>query len=433
MLLAVCFTLLCVPSSAYTRTVRIGYYQLPGYYTTTEDGTVSGYGADYNENVARYAGWKLFYIPYDNHEDALNGLAAREIDILAPVLFSEELESDFSYSAFPLGTKYGALLTLSSRDDLIYEDYTAFAGLKIGYIPSDGFLDKFYEYEARNKFSATLVSCRNVSWLLSSLHAGDVDAVILDLAEKPDKLKLLGRFGAEPYFYLVNRSTPELLVELNETLDSLHAVYPELQQNLTEIYYPDFVNTPLSRREMDFIERSESLKVACQSNAPPFSYFDEATGQLCGLDISLMDRISQVSGLKFEYLPVPENTTMTEFAAQSNAAVITGISFDRELKMYGQGYTEPYLDSSFHFIAEKGMVFSSAKHLKVAITCEKNEEIEYWRSKYPNFDFSRYYTLDDCLSALQSGRADMLVCDRFNLDSIMSRRKTSISSRCRPT
>ncbi|MBE6914948.1 MAG: transporter substrate-binding domain-containing protein, partial [Ruminococcaceae bacterium] len=425
LLLTLCFALLAVPSEAYNRTVRIGYYLIPGYYAATEDGAVSGYGASYNESVARYAGWKLFYIPYSDHDAAVRALAAKEIDMLAPVLYSEELEQDFAFSAFPLGTEYGALLTLEKRDDLIYEDYTSFAGLKIGYLPSDGFLDKFYEYEARNKFSATLVSYRNTAWLLTALKSGDVDAIILDLAEKPADLKLLGKFGATPYFYMLNKSSKDLLVELNDTLDSLHADHPELQYNLTELYYPVFVDTPLSKRELDFIERSETLKVACRLNSPPFSYIDEASGQMCGVDISIMDRIAQISGLKFEYVAAPEDSNLTDFAVQSNAAIIAGISFDRKTMLYNQGYTNSYLDSSFHFIGEKGMVFSSTKHLKVALTCEKAEELEYWRSKYPYFDFSRFATLTECVDALHSKQVDMLICDRFNLDSIMAQPKNA--------
>lgn len=192
---------MAAPATA-ARTVRVGCFPLSGFFEFSADGTVTGYGAEYTEAVASHAGWQLEFVPYDDWDAARCGLSDGQVDLLAPVPYSEESAARFLFSSFPIGTEYGALLGRSASRSLIYEDFSAFDGITVGYTSTLGFLADFLDYEGRNGFKVTLRNYENADALTGALLAGEVDAIVANLMTMTGQMKLLARFGAAPYYII---------------------------------------------------------------------------------------------------------------------------------------------------------------------------------------------------------------------------------------
>lgn len=46
-------------------TIRVGFFQFDGYHEIAENGAMSGYGYDFLQMIAPYAGFEYEYIGYD--------------------------------------------------------------------------------------------------------------------------------------------------------------------------------------------------------------------------------------------------------------------------------------------------------------------------------------------------------------------------------
>ena len=68
------------------KTVRVGFYE-SAFHRTDQFGRVSGYGYEYQQRVATYAGWKYEYVE-GSWSQLLEKLMAGEIDLLSDVSYT---------------------------------------------------------------------------------------------------------------------------------------------------------------------------------------------------------------------------------------------------------------------------------------------------------------------------------------------------------
>lgn len=400
--------------------VRVGCFPLNGFFNIAEDGTVSGYGADYTEDVFSYMGREYEYVNYSSWVEALDALSQNEIDILAPAQHTPEREEVYSFDSYPIGTEYGALLTLNTNESLIYEDYNSFNQLNVGVVDSLIFLDDFKDYEARKGFSVNFHYFKDTPELIEALNSGKVDAILANMMVKTDSMKLLIRFGSSPMYYMLSKNASGLAEELNQAIDNLTSEHPELQNNLSNQYFSDFEKLPFSKQELDYISEIGTLKVACDSNYTPFSYVNEKTGQIEGVSRAIMEEISKLSGLKFEYVPTSFDDKLDEFAKEHQIGFIAGVENDQHTTLHDANFSEGYLTIQKYFYGKKKTVFDSEDHLKVATLYSSESQITTWKNLYPNFEFIKYESIEDCVDSLHDGNIDLILEDRYSMENVLA-------------
>ncbi|MDD3796447.1 MAG: diguanylate cyclase [Lachnospiraceae bacterium] len=402
------------------RTVRIGCFPLNGFFDIAADGTVTGYGADYTDAVAAHAGWNYQYVPYSSWVSALDALSENKIDLLAPAQHTPERDELYTFDSFPIGTEYGSLLTLSTNDTLTYEDYSAFNGRKVGCVETLVFLDDFKEYETRNGFSVELSYYKDTPALVAALNSGEVDAIVANMMVKTASMKLLARFGAASFYYMFSERGNDLRGEVNQVIDKLTSNHPQFQGELSGRYFSDFIKLPYSREELDYIAQCGTLKTACASNYAPFSYVDGKTGLIDGVDRAILEKISEISGLKFSYEAVPEGGGSETFYQEQGITLIAGVENDETISLHNSNYTDPYLTVSKYFVGQTDTVFDSSLPMKVAVISAADAQISAWKQFYPEFTFMRCSSMADCLDKVRSGDADMMLEDRYSLENLLA-------------
>ena len=155
LLLLALLSVLAAPVSAMTqesRVVRVGVFPMPGF-NRIEDNVVTGYNFAYLEQVSKYTGWTLAPVVLNNWTEAQKALDEDRIDLLGPTLHSPEREKRYLFCLYPSGTTFTALVTLSKNTALTYEDFPAFAGLRIGTARAPFWRQNFASFARRNDFS----------------------------------------------------------------------------------------------------------------------------------------------------------------------------------------------------------------------------------------------------------------------------------------
>jgi diguanylate cyclase (GGDEF)-like protein/PAS domain S-box-containing protein len=419
LLACVLLSRLSAPAAAAGEQVRVGWFPLNGFFDVTPEGALTGYGREFTEAVASHTGWECEYVRYANWSAALDALSAGEIDLLAPAQHTPERDAQFTFDTFPIGTEYGALLTRSDNNALVYEDYGAFGDLRIGAVKSLVFLDAFRDYARQNGFTPALSYYNDTTSLLAALNAGEVDAVVVNLMVKTDGMKLLAKFGSAPYYYMFSPQSDSLRAGLNQAIDRLTTQHPEFLGELTERWFPAYSNIPLSRQELDYIASAGVLKAACGADCAPYSYVDDDSGEVRGVDRAVLERVSALTGLQFDYVSIPFGEDLTEFAKADGVALIAGVEHGADTILHDENCTEPYLTGSKYFMGRVGEHFDPDGEAQVAVV-SAYDALTARRQAYPHFRFVRYPSAEACIQALRSGSADLILSNRYAMERLLA-------------
>ena len=115
----ICFIVLSVPTFAKENSdnvIRVGSFE-ETYNTVNEKGERRGYGYEYLQDIAGYAGWSYEYIT-SNWEDCFTQLENGEIDILGGISYTDERAEKMLFSDMTMGEEKYYIYTDASNMDL---------------------------------------------------------------------------------------------------------------------------------------------------------------------------------------------------------------------------------------------------------------------------------------------------------------------------
>lgn len=131
--LFILLTLLPLPASAAElpeNVVRVGTFE-GTYNVLNEKGERSGYGYEYLQNIAGYAGWTYEYV-ISNWTDCFTQLENGEIDVLGGISYTEDRAGSMFFSDIPMGEEKYYIYTDASNPYLSAADLSSFDGKNIG-------------------------------------------------------------------------------------------------------------------------------------------------------------------------------------------------------------------------------------------------------------------------------------------------------------
>ena len=138
----ICFIVLSVPTFAKENSdnvIRVGSFE-ETYNVVNEKGERSGYGYEYLQDIAGYAGWTYKYITSD-WKNCFTQLENGEIDILGDISYTDERAENMLFSDMPMGEEKYYIYTDASNMDLTAGNLDSFEGKNIGvfkdHIPED--------------------------------------------------------------------------------------------------------------------------------------------------------------------------------------------------------------------------------------------------------------------------------------------------------
>lgn len=417
-----CIIAVCLPlpvkAEQTEKTIRVGYFSFPGFQEYDEEGNPYGYNVDYLEEISKYTKWNYEYVPAESWVAAVKMLRNGEIDLLAPAQRTPEREAEFLFPDYSIGTEYGAMMCLDSADAPAYEEYEEFSKLKVGCVASYVMKDEFLAYAEKNGFMPDMVYYPDTNRLLQALKQGEVDAITANYAYATDKTKLLAKFSPSPQYYMVNQEHQEYVTILNEVLDRMKTEMPDWENQLVNQYYPYYTEQPYTKDDEEFVAGLPVIKVGYKIREP-LCYRNEQ-GEDKGILIDIMKLISQRSGIRFEYVLLPNGTLNYDDLQQSGIQIIMGVEHTKvNLSFNEMSITTPFFSSTKVIVGKKGRDFQRNEELMIAIDSGSNSLYRTIIQYYPNAELLQCDNTEEGLQAVLSGEADVLLQSQFAVKNLL--------------
>ena len=131
----ICLVVFPVSTSAKENSdhvIRVGSFE-ETYNVVNEKGERSGYGYEYLQDIAGYAGWTYKYITSD-WKNCFTQLENGEIDILGGISYTDERAENMLFSDMPMGEEKYYIYTDASNMDLTAGNLDSFEGKILVYL-----------------------------------------------------------------------------------------------------------------------------------------------------------------------------------------------------------------------------------------------------------------------------------------------------------
>ena len=401
--------------------IRVGIYQMEGFHAYNEYGDLEGYCIDYLNVVAGINRWTYDYVEVKDFMDGCNKLETGEIDLIAPAMMTDSRKEKFAYSELNFGIEYTVLVTDKAREDLYYEDYEHFDGLKVAVLNEYPLTEYFITYMKTHGFSAELVYFNTIEESKEALENGRVDAIVDSIMDIGSEDKLLARFTPQPFYFLLNKENTEFLAQLDSAMYQVQNTYPTLLDELLVNYYPVYELQFYTRDELEYVQNADSLKVAYVPARKPLSFQNEA-GELDGISRAVFDKIAELSGLKFEYIQLPEGDITYRYLQEQEIDLITGVEYNSaNMNSKGIFLSQPYISARKVMVSRPDFEYDETKNYKLAVATGSQTVKKVLNSKYPNMEIVDYETNGQCFEALYNGEVDMLIQNQYVVDTILAK------------
>lgn len=387
------------------RTIRIGCSSANGYYDKDEDGNRSGYGYDYDQAIGQYAGWNVEYVDGEWSE-LLNMLSEGKIDMMGFMIDTNEREQMFDFSDIPAGVSSSCLVTTVDNTKYTYKNYEAFDGMNVACLKGNINNDRFVEYCKNNGVTIHLKKYDSYNQVYEAIENKVVDAGLLTNYHNVSNFMVIDRFLPSNFYYVVRKGNTELLNQLNLALNDINTYYSNFNSDLYKKHYASANgrNAIFTKEEMEYLNESHTIEVVAGGRGKPFEYYDESKKKYCGIIPDVLDRISELTGLQFEY--VDENQ------ADKDDDLITVITSDSqwadELKL---DMTQPFISSSLVVVSKNKFSDISSVALNTSKYVANLVEKEH-----PEWTVKQFNSISKAMNAVANGECDCTIINNYEAD-----------------
>ncbi len=410
MLLSSCANIASAQADGKGRTVRVGYMIYEGYQEGGEGEPKSGSAYEYYQKLRSYTGWEYEYV-YGSISEMFAKLETGEIDIMSLVTYTEERAEKYAFSEESHGTEAFFLYVLADTTDISAEDFATFQGKTVGVL-----LGSYQEGYLRTWCEENSVPCQIVTYdypedLHRALIGREIDAMIdvrtLQTNADMAPWKSIHRFPAEPLYFAVSKSRPDILAELNEAMENIILADEYFAANLMEKYHEgtNYPNTFLTAEEQAYVDACGVLKVGYLKETNPLSFTDPVTGEMSGIAGEFLAIMSKTYGLTFETVAYKSEHDLLQALIDGELAFIFPIGCDYwTAENMGITLTSPVV--SLPMSAVYQYVEGRTGFRTVAVIQGSATQESYVKIYYPDLKIVYVEDTKAALEAIESGLVD---------------------------
>lgn len=155
--------------------------------------------------------------------------------------------------------------------------------------------------------------------------------------------------------------------------------------------------------------RSQTYVVGGDFDYPPFSYIDK-TGRASGLDIEILNAISEETGIEFKY-QLSKWDSALHYIQSGNTDVITGIIFSEEREVF-LDFTNPLHTEYYSIFIRKNLKLKDISDLYQYRLMVLKEDISIDKFLIPMGLYNNYVvakSLPEAIAGIEWGRADFVL------------------------
>lgn len=343
-------------------------------------------------------------------------LADGKIDILGSVSYTPERAESIDFSTYAEGTEKYWIYTREDHTDLTDGDLKQMNGCRIGVADGSYQKDLLEKWLDSNQIHAEVVACKGYDEMIEKLNADELDALVIPALSVNSDFIAIANIGAGDCYFGVSKSRPDLLKELNATLEEINNTETDYSSKLYARYEGKAViNYALNKEEKQWLDAHENtIRVGYLKDNLPFC--GEENGKLTGILGTVLDTVQEKYEITIKVVPCSTGVQMNE-ALQSGEIDIAGpIIQDFYIQEQFQVVLTDAIFDITPVVIYKGNEYSSS--LSVIATTETSLYSELMVSLlFPDAEIKQYDTQQECLEAVANGKvgATVIPSSKINL------------------
>ena len=414
------------PSAETLTTVRVGYYESRNFLTgASDDDTKRGYGYEYLQRAASYAGWRFEYV-YGTWDELYDQLARGEIDMLPGVSCTDEHAREVLFpSTSMLNETY--YVYRSTFDGSITEtDSSTLTGKRIGVVEDTNSERNFTEWLVKEGCEPVVVPYPSASEMREAFASGAIEGFVSsdNVAYSIEDAIPALIVGREPYYLAVAPGKEALLEKLNDVQSIMYSQDRAFLDELQIRYAADSsASAYLSSAETEWIETHPSLTVGYLNDYLP--YCDTGSdGNATGLMVDVL-------GAMFDSLPVSWTPTISYRAFDDQGDLFAALKageIDVAFPVGGETWyaeSNGFLRSSAVTSPAMELVYKGSASFDdavktVAVNRHNLLQQNYTSMYFPDAEIVECSSIGDCLAAVREGRAGATVVNGLRASALLN-------------
>ena len=413
-------------SNSEQKVIRVAYPTQEGMSFIGNSGKVTGYNYDYLEKISEYTGLEMEYVPYPSNDgneavsSAINDLMEGKVDLLGPLLKSEQTEQLFEFPEHSYGTVYTTLCassTSSLRENNIHQQKELKVGL---WEKAEVRNSEVLAYLDSEKISYKVIYYSSADEQKQALIDDKVDVISSVSLSPIANTRIVAQFAARPYYFASTKGNTELIKKLDAAIVKINQAETKLQDNLYDKYFRNSEDVfLLTDEQKSTLEKMQKLRVLCVSSDAPYVYQrnEEAAGAL----ISILNDFGKQIGVEMEYT-FCENRSEAEDMLQKDHydLFIGGFFTSKDCAKLGYINSVPVIEAVLAYAKNP----AGAKGNRIAMVKGLEEQID-------TSDYTDTILCDsvlDCLQKIVDGKADIVAGDRSSMSYYINDKDMNLST-----
>ncbi len=165
----------------------------------------------------------------------------------------------------------------------------------------------------------------------------------------------------------------------------------------------------LSKEEKDYLARNPVVTIAMDTSWIPYAFSLRHADQVGGIIPNLLDTVAERVGLKVEYIKKESYAEAIAAARKGETMLVSGIAGDPGMARKNDLLiTAPYVNI-YYCAVTRGAVpnlYAKAASYRVAV-CVGSYSTVAMKKKMPSYEFIEYHANEECMNAVNDGRADI--------------------------
>ena len=394
------------------KTVRVGYLIFDGYQKGRDGEPKSGYGYEYLQKVAYYAGWRYEYV-YGEFGELLEKLARGEIDLMGDLSYTPERAQKISFAAEEQGREAYYLFVRKDNDKIDINNIQTMNGLRIGVARGTIQTSMVRDWLAKQGLTAEVIEYNSGEERRQDMANGKIDATVSPnvVSSASYNWIVAARVGNSPFYYGVSKNRPDLLRDLNEAMLQIHRADWYYNERVYLKYYSQssVASTYLLPQEQKWLEQHPVIKVGYLSYAYPYCSTD-SDGRLQGVLVEFMKHMKDNYGVNMEAVSYKNRADLNKALDNGEIDVmfptLSGFWLaENENRMLSESFTT----SSMLLLFNDNYSGRSTK--KIAVDSSYSFYEIFVRENYPDSELVKCSSLAECLQAVKYGAADCTLMD----------------------
>lgn len=398
--------------------VTVGYTEYDQLIHKSGNGKMYGYGVEYLNQLAKYAGFHYEYVLIEESERE-EKLQDGTVDLLFNVSKRTDMAGKLHYSQNASSMEYALLYALDTNTDIFFDEYAALDGKRVGINVNDSIQENLLNAYAReHNITFETFYYDDLYDMGMALENDEIDLMYVSSLRDVQYLKIVAKVGMSEFYFATGWENEELMDRLNEAHAAMARNMPMYGSVLYVQYYgkPANILNGITRQEYNFIQATEPIKVAYNANNYPIEYYDEEAQIQKGVDIEVLSLIAEKNGLPFEYIKVNSEKEALELLEQGEVDMVSGFyANDVSRGLYDIGITESYLTIDYIMLSSKDVVNAEIK--SVALPADSVSIQYYVMEEHPDWEIIYKENIDECITAVKEGEADITLINAIRLQS----------------